>query len=92
MHFTQICSVSSTGGASNSVSILICPGESSGPGSGVYFGRETVRRDRGSAGTTREEGSFTFRFLPSFSRVSAVTSSQMKGVQAAAIRIHQPGA
>ena len=41
---------------------------------------------------TSEAGSLIFLFLPSFSLVTAITSSQMNGVQTAAIRIHQDGA
>ena len=46
----------------------------------------------GAAGMTRDGGSWIFRFFPSFSRVTPMTSSQVNGVQATAIRSHQAGA
>ena len=78
---------------------LICPADASGSGSGsgsgktgLGSGRGVVRLVRCSAGITSEAGSLIFRFFPSYSRVMAITSSQMNGVHAAAIRIHQDGA
>ena len=46
----------------------------------------------GAGGATRLAGSRIFFFLPSFSRIRPITSSQTRGVQAAETRSHQAGA